>query len=70
MLRETPLYLRLNPADDVVIACRELEGGTDTGTNTLAATLAMRDEWRRQQDARHDRGGRSDEHSSTRESRA
>ena len=29
MLRETPLYLRLNPADDVVIACRELEGGTN-----------------------------------------
>jgi altronate hydrolase len=27
MLRETPLYLRLNPADDVVIACRELEPG-------------------------------------------
>ncbi|HEX4944963.1 MAG TPA: altronate dehydratase family protein [Usitatibacteraceae bacterium] len=27
MLRETPLYLRLNPADDVVIACRELEAG-------------------------------------------
>ena len=24
MLRETPLFLRLNPADDVVIACREL----------------------------------------------
>ena len=31
MLRETPLYLRLNPADDVVIACCELE----TGTNLL-----------------------------------
>jgi hypothetical protein len=29
MLRETPLYLRLNPADDVVIACRELETGTN-----------------------------------------
>jgi arabinonate dehydratase len=29
MLRETPLYLRLNPADDVVIACRELEAGTN-----------------------------------------
>ncbi|HET7728856.1 MAG TPA: altronate dehydratase family protein [Usitatibacter sp.] len=28
MLRETPLFLRLNPADDVVIACRELETGT------------------------------------------
>ena len=28
MLREIPLYLRLNPADDVVIACRELESGT------------------------------------------
>src|ERR1700754_1761610 len=25
MLRETPLFLRLNPADDVVIACRDLE---------------------------------------------
>ena len=25
MLRETPLYLRLNAADDVVIACRDLE---------------------------------------------
>ncbi len=29
MLRETPLYLRLNPQDDVVIACRELEAGTN-----------------------------------------
>ncbi|HEX4332438.1 MAG TPA: altronate dehydratase family protein [Usitatibacter sp.] len=29
MLRETPLYLRLNPSDDVVIACRELEAGTN-----------------------------------------
>src|SRR5438067_2118589 len=29
MLRETPLYLRLNPADDVVIACRDLEPGTN-----------------------------------------
>ena len=29
MLRETPLYLRLNPHDDVVIACRELEAGTN-----------------------------------------
>ena len=29
MLRETPLFLRLNPADDVVIACRELEAGTN-----------------------------------------
>jgi len=29
MLREVPLYLRLNPADDVVIACRELEAGTN-----------------------------------------
>ena len=28
MLRETPLFLRLNPADDVVIACREIEAGT------------------------------------------
>ncbi len=29
MLRETPLFIRLNPADDVVIACRELEAGTN-----------------------------------------
>ena len=29
MLQETPLYLRLNRADDVVIACRELEAGTN-----------------------------------------
>ena len=29
MLRETPLYLRLNPADDVVIACHDLEIGTN-----------------------------------------
>ena len=29
MLRETPLYIRLNAADDVVIACRELEPGTN-----------------------------------------
>src|SRR5258706_1475879 len=29
MLRETPLYLRLNAADDVVIACRNLEPGTN-----------------------------------------
>ena len=29
MLRETPLYLRLNPADDIVIACRELERATN-----------------------------------------
>ena len=29
MLRQTPLYLRLNPADDVVIACRDLEPGTN-----------------------------------------
>jgi altronate hydrolase len=29
MLRETPLYLRLNPLDDVVIACRDLESGTN-----------------------------------------
>src|SRR5450759_1173984 len=27
MLQEAPLYLRLNAADDVVIACRELESG-------------------------------------------
>src|SRR5271165_5967725 len=29
MLQETPLYLRLNVADDVVIACRDLEVGTN-----------------------------------------
>ena len=29
MLRQTPLYLRLNAADDVVIACRDLEPGTN-----------------------------------------
>jgi altronate hydrolase len=28
MLQETPLYLRLNPADDIVIACCDLEAGT------------------------------------------
>jgi altronate hydrolase len=28
MLQESPLYLRLNTADDVVIACRDLEAGT------------------------------------------
>jgi altronate hydrolase len=39
MLRETPLYLRLNPADDVVIACRELE----TGTNLIKENVICRD---------------------------
>ncbi|MEP7069977.1 MAG: altronate dehydratase family protein [Usitatibacter sp.] len=39
MLRETPLYLRLNPADDVVIACREL----DAGTNLLHENVVCRD---------------------------
>ena len=39
MLRETPLYLRLNPADDVVIACRELE----TGTNLLKEGTVVRE---------------------------
>jgi altronate hydrolase len=39
MLRETPLYLRLNPADDVVIACRELEAGT----NLLQENVVCRD---------------------------
>ena len=29
MLQEAPLYLRLNAADDVVIACAELESGTN-----------------------------------------
>ena len=39
MLRETPLYLRLNPADDIVIACRELE----TGTNLIQEGLVVRE---------------------------
>jgi altronate hydrolase len=39
MLRETPLYLRLNPADDVVIACRELE----TGSNLLKENVICRE---------------------------
>ncbi len=39
MLRETPLYLRLNPADDVVIACRELE----TGTNLLNEGVVVKE---------------------------
>jgi len=39
MLRETPLYLRLNPADDVVIACREL----DAGTNLLKENVVCKD---------------------------
>src|SRR5258706_8119729 len=39
MLRKTPLYLRLNPADDVVIACRELEAGT----NLLQENVVCRD---------------------------
>jgi altronate hydrolase len=39
MLRQTPLYLRLNPADDVVIACRELE----VGTNLIQENLAVRE---------------------------
>src|SRR5881394_2512823 len=39
MLRETPLYLRLNPADDVVIACRELE----PGTNLLQENVVVRE---------------------------
>ena len=39
MLRETPLYLRLNAADDVVIACRELE----TGTNLLKEGVVCRE---------------------------
>ena len=39
MLRETPLFLRLNPADDVVIACREL----DAGTNLLQENVVCRD---------------------------
>jgi altronate hydrolase len=39
MLRETPLYLRLNPADDVVIACRELE----TGTNLLKEGVVVKE---------------------------
>ncbi len=39
MLRETPLYLRLNPVDDVVIACRELE----SGTNLLAEGVVVKE---------------------------
>ena len=39
MLRETPLYLRLNPTDDVVIACRELE----TGTNLLKEAVLVKE---------------------------
>jgi altronate hydrolase len=39
MLRETPLYLRLNPADDVVIACRELE----TGTNLIKEGVVVKE---------------------------
>jgi altronate hydrolase len=39
MLRQTPLYLRLNPADDVVIACRELE----PGTNLIQEGLAVKE---------------------------
>src|SRR3954470_4796584 len=39
MLRETPLYLRLNPADDVVIACREI----DAGTNLLQEGVVVRE---------------------------
>src|ERR1700693_1746102 len=39
MLREPPLYLRLNPADDVVIACREL----DAGTNLLKEGVVCKD---------------------------
>ena len=39
MLRETPLYLRLNPADDVLIACRELE----TGTNLLKEGVIVKE---------------------------
>ncbi len=39
MLRETPLYLRLNPADDVVIVCRELE----TGTNLLKEAVVVKE---------------------------
>src|SRR5258705_6641734 len=39
MLRETPLYLRLNAADDVVIACRNL----DPGTNLLKEGVICKD---------------------------
>ena len=35
----SPVYLRLNPADDVVIACRELE----TGTNLLNEGVICRE---------------------------
>src|SRR3954471_21216134 len=39
MLKQTPLYLRLNPADDVVIACREIE----PGTNLLQENVVVRE---------------------------
>ena len=39
MLQEAPLFLRLNPADDVVIACAELE----SGTNLLAENVICTD---------------------------
>jgi altronate hydrolase len=39
MLKQTPLYLRLNPADDVVIACREL----DAGTNLMQENVVVRE---------------------------
>ena len=35
----SPVFLRLNPADDVVIACRELE----TGTNLLKENVVCKD---------------------------
>src|SRR5687767_10378701 len=39
MLKQTPLYLRLNPADDVVIACREIE----SGTNLIQESVVVRE---------------------------
>jgi altronate hydrolase len=39
MLRQTPLYLRLNPADDVVIAC----ASSSPGTNLIQENLAVKE---------------------------
>ncbi len=38
MLREIPLYLRLNPADDIVIACAELASGTNLLSENVICT--------------------------------
>ncbi len=57
MLRETPLYLRLNPADDVVIACRELEAGTNLLKENVVVRAPLRHGNRehRRTAKRHDR---------------